>query len=137
MVNPPFVSSAIRYREPPKRLVLQPYFSEVPTYLNSFADEKLRECEWLISAILREISQLSGTGAAEHNSAVILSGAWTSRSEVSAESKDPCTILRSPRTSGMVHLRPRLFALGLAADWIPLARYWWSSACRMRVLITA
>jgi hypothetical protein len=68
MVNPPFVSSAIRYCDSPKRLVLQLFFSEVPTHLNSSADKKLRECEWLISAILREISQLSGTGAAEHNS---------------------------------------------------------------------
>jgi hypothetical protein len=34
--------------------------SEAPTYLNSDRGEKLREDEWLISAILREINHLEG-----------------------------------------------------------------------------
>jgi hypothetical protein len=32
--------------------------SEAPTYLNSDRGEKLREDQWLISAILREINHL-------------------------------------------------------------------------------
>jgi len=35
--------------------------SEAPTNLNSDRDEKLREDEWLISAILREINHLEGS----------------------------------------------------------------------------
>ena len=34
--------------------------SEAPTHLNSDRGEKLREDEWLISAILREINHLGG-----------------------------------------------------------------------------
>jgi hypothetical protein len=43
--------------------VLQRFLSsEAPTDLNSDGREKLRAREWLISAILREISQLSRRG---------------------------------------------------------------------------
>src|SRR5260370_11562245 len=43
---------------PPDLEVLQLFVSEAPTDLNSRGREKLRREEWLISAILREISQL-------------------------------------------------------------------------------
>jgi len=36
------------------------FSSKAPTYLNSDRGEKLREDEWLISAILREINHLEG-----------------------------------------------------------------------------
>jgi hypothetical protein len=36
--------------------------SEAPTHLNSDGGEKLRESEWLISAILREINHLARSG---------------------------------------------------------------------------
>jgi hypothetical protein len=36
--------------------------SKAPTDLNSDQEEKLRESDWLISAILREINQLEGSG---------------------------------------------------------------------------
>jgi len=64
MVNLPFVHSAIRdaIRRPDigsKHEVLQlSVSSEAPTHLNSDGSEKLRDNEWLISAILLEISQL-------------------------------------------------------------------------------
>src|SRR5260370_41441181 len=45
---------------PPDLEVLQLFVSEAPTDLNSEGREKLRREEWLISAILREISQLRG-----------------------------------------------------------------------------
>jgi len=72
------------------------FSSEAPTNLNSDWGEKLRGDEWLISAILREINHLDG-GTTERNliQSVILSAAGTSRSEVPAESKDPCTLLFS------------------------------------------
>jgi len=50
----------------------------------------LREDEWLISAILREINHLEGEWLKQNLiQSVILSAAGTSRSEVPAESKDP------------------------------------------------
>jgi len=59
MVNLPFFSSAIS----PELEVLQlSVSSEAPTHSNSDGGEKLREDEWLISAILREINQLRRNG---------------------------------------------------------------------------
>jgi hypothetical protein len=61
MVNLPFFHSAIRGStlRPPEHEVLQlSVSSEAPTLLNSDRGEKLREGQWLISAILREINQL-------------------------------------------------------------------------------
>jgi hypothetical protein len=43
------------------------FSSEAPTHLNSEDGEKLREDEWLISAILREINHLNGGGRAERH----------------------------------------------------------------------
>ena len=89
--------------------------------MNSDREEKLRQDEWLISAILREINQLEWMGEPGRKfsviiQSVILSGAGTSRSEVSAESKDPCTLLPRKGCVRDVHPRPRLFTLCLAAD---------------------
>jgi hypothetical protein len=61
MVNPFRLSSTQRFvvaiRQ--SRRYFSPLFSsEAPTHLNSDRSEKLREDEWLISAILREINQL-------------------------------------------------------------------------------
>ncbi len=68
-MNLPFVPSAIRCFDSPEFEVLQLFVSsEAPTHLNSDRRKKLREGEWLISAILREISHLKGTesGAFPH-----------------------------------------------------------------------
>jgi hypothetical protein len=68
-MNLPFVPSAIRRLDSPEFEVLQLFVSsEAPTHLNSDGEKKLREDEWLISAILREINQLKGTegGAFPH-----------------------------------------------------------------------
>jgi hypothetical protein len=47
----------------PEHEVLQPSVSsEAPTHLNSDGGEKLRQDEWLISAILREINHLEWNG---------------------------------------------------------------------------
>ncbi len=60
-MNLPFVPSAIRACDSPEHEVLQlSVFSEAPTHLNSDEQEKLRQDEWLISTILREINQLQG-----------------------------------------------------------------------------
>jgi len=59
----PFIHSAIRGCDSPERKVLQLFVSsEAPTNLNSDRGKKLREDEWLISAILREINHLEGSG---------------------------------------------------------------------------
>jgi len=61
-MNLPFVLSAIRCFDSPEHEVLQlSVSSEAPTNLNSDEKEKLRPEEWLISTILREISQLQAT----------------------------------------------------------------------------
>jgi hypothetical protein len=68
MVNLPFRSAwrfavAIQRCDSPEREAIQlSVSSEAPTHLNSDRGEKLREDEWLISAILREISQLERNG---------------------------------------------------------------------------
>ncbi|MFZ0798100.1 MAG: hypothetical protein WCA13_15815 [Terriglobales bacterium] len=63
MVNLPFFPSAIRSFESPEHEVLQlSVSSEAPTHLNSDDGEKLREDEWPISTILREINQLEASG---------------------------------------------------------------------------
>jgi len=67
MVNLPFFRSAIRSYDStcdsPKPEVLQlSVSSEAPTLLNSDGAEKLRQDEWLVSAILREINQLERDG---------------------------------------------------------------------------
>jgi hypothetical protein len=63
MVNLPFFPSAIRCFDSPEHEVLQlSVSSEAPTYVNSDEGEKLRDDEWLISAILREINQLERNG---------------------------------------------------------------------------
>jgi len=53
MMIPLFASTATQ--------VLQLFLSEAPTHTNSHGGEKLREEEWLISAILLEINQLAGS----------------------------------------------------------------------------
>jgi hypothetical protein len=45
-----------------KRFSFFLFSSEAPTYLNSDRGEKLREDQWLISAILREINHLGRSG---------------------------------------------------------------------------
>ena len=65
-MNLPFRSAwrfavEIQRCDSPEHEVLQlSVLSEAPTHLNSDRGEKLREDEWLISAILREINQLGG-----------------------------------------------------------------------------
>jgi hypothetical protein len=60
-MNLPFVPSAIRCLDSPEHEVLQlSVSSEAPTHLNSDGKEKLRQDQWLISTILREINQLQG-----------------------------------------------------------------------------
>jgi hypothetical protein len=67
--------------------------SEAPTNLNSDRGKKLREYEWLISAILREINHLEGERLKQYLiQSLILSTAGTSRTEVPSESNDPCTL---------------------------------------------
>jgi hypothetical protein len=57
----PFSShSAIRGCDSPSEALQLFVSSEAPIYLNSDLGEKLREDEWLISAILREINHLGG-----------------------------------------------------------------------------
>ena len=92
----PFVHSAIRGCDSPSEALHLFVSCGAPTSLNSDRGEKLREDEWLISAILREINHLDG-GTTERNliQSVILSAAGTSRNEVPAESKDPRTLLFS------------------------------------------
>jgi hypothetical protein len=54
MVKPPFhPHSAIRGCDSPSKALQLFVSSEAPTYLNSDRGEKLREDDWLISAILR------------------------------------------------------------------------------------
>jgi hypothetical protein len=64
MVNPFRLSSARRFvvaiRQSGRYFQLF-VSSEAPTHLNSDRGEKLREDEWLISAILREINHLGGS----------------------------------------------------------------------------
>ncbi|MGA2459569.1 MAG: hypothetical protein ABSF85_18555 [Terriglobales bacterium] len=67
MVNLPFVplgdfADLIRQKHEVLQLSLS---SEAPTHLNSDRREKLRQDEWLISTILREINQLKGISEAE------------------------------------------------------------------------
>ena len=58
-MNLPFFRSAIRCFVSPELEVLQlSVSSEAPTHSNSDRGEKLREDEWLISAILREINRM-------------------------------------------------------------------------------
>jgi hypothetical protein len=68
-MNLPFVLSAIRRSESPEHEVLQlSVSSEAPTHLNSDGKEKLRQGQWLISTIVREINQLQ---------ALIVAGQWS------------------------------------------------------------
>jgi hypothetical protein len=61
-----------RRRDSPELEVLQlSVSSEAPTPLNSDGREKLRQDEWLISAILIEINQLDGMGEAGRKATAI------------------------------------------------------------------
>ena len=59
--------------------------SEAPTHLNSDRGGKLREDEWLISAILREINHLEGNAPTGGRSVVVYiirqEGEWPERPE--------------------------------------------------------
>jgi hypothetical protein len=63
-MNLPFVLSAILCFDSPEHEVLQlSVSSEAPTHLNSDGGKKLRQDQWLISTILREINHLQGSSA--------------------------------------------------------------------------
>jgi hypothetical protein len=66
MVNLPFIPLGHRCFDSPEPEVLQlSVSSEVPTHLNSDGHEKLRQDEWLISTIMREINHLARINEAE------------------------------------------------------------------------
>jgi hypothetical protein len=63
IVNPFRPAGAIRGCDSPGREAFQLFVSSgAPTHFNSDRGKKLREDEWLISAILREINHLERSG---------------------------------------------------------------------------